>query len=334
MIVGNHASDMSLPCSPKALDAALQSISETAFRPGRDHSVYLTVPPPSPSLCLNAPLASSHSYSSFSDLGLHSPEDGSQSKEMWGFADNDGPLGIDLESAQDNQSKTPMGSDRFDLDDFCDEQSWIQVDASSPEVSPIFDGANVRSTSIPLPPRIRFLTNSLALPSPFVLPSPLLPLSTPEGLGVHIVDTEDSEIIEHAPLLRYAAPMGLSWHIPLSFSDRVSNRKSPPPSLNLGHLSNDWETRVTLDAFERKDGGAGAVIKSRTKRLHMIRSTGERAWLRSATRIPLPLGNDKDLWEHYDQPVSFWLWSRISFGTGVLRDAFNEAVSSLGDIYE
>ena len=313
---------------------ALQSISKTAFRPSRDPSVCFTVPSPNPSLCFSAPLASGHSYSSFSDLRLHSPEDGSQSEGNWVPTDRDGPDGNNLEVVHDDPFKTSNDSDRFDQEDFADEKSWVPVDASSLEASIISDATDFGSRPPPLPSRPRSATDPHMLLSPCVLPSPLLPMGTPEDLDVHIVDVEDSETIERAPLLGNAAPTGQSRYTPLLFSDRLSNRKAPPSSLRLSPMSTDWEAMVSFDTFDWKDRGDGAVIKTRTEHLNMIRSIGEKARLRTAIRVPLPLGSDEDLWEYYDRPISSLLWSRACLGTEGLQDAFNGVMSPFGDFQE
>ena len=150
---------MSLHSSPEALDVALQSISKTAFRPSRDPSVCFTVPSPNPSLCFSAPLASGHSYSSFSDLRLHSPGDGSQSEGNWVLTDRDGPDGNNLEVVHDDPFKTSNDSDRFDQEDFADEKSWVPVDASSLEASIISDATDFGSRPPPLPSRPRSATD-------------------------------------------------------------------------------------------------------------------------------------------------------------------------------
>lgn len=80
-------------------------------------------------------------------------------------------------------------------------------------------------------------------------------------------------------------------------------------------MSTDWEARVSFDTFDWKDRGDGAVIKTRTKHLNIIRSIGEKAWLRTAIRVPLPLGSDEDLWEYYDRLIFSLLWSRAWLGT-------------------
>ena len=98
-------------------------------------------------------------------------------------------------------------------------------------------------------------------------------------------------------------------------------------------MSTDWEAMVSFDTFDWKDRGDGAVIKTRTEHLNMIRSIGEKAWPRTAIRVPLPLGSD-DLWEYYDRPISSLLWSRACLGTEVLRDAFNGVMSPFDNFQE
>lgn len=178
-VISSSPLSMSLPPSPEALDVALQSISKTAFRPSRGRSVCFTVPSPNPSLCFSAPLTSGHSYSSSSDLRLHSPEDRSQSEGNWVLTDRDGPDGNNLEVVHDDPFKTSKDSDRFDQEDFADEKLWVPVDASSPEASICSDLTEFGSRSPPLPSRPRSATDPLMLLSPCVLPSPFLSMGTP-----------------------------------------------------------------------------------------------------------------------------------------------------------